>query len=301
MLDAKMRAFLAVAATGSISLGAQQVGLTQAAMSKLIRRLEIEYDTILFDRHRRGVSLRPEGEALLRHAQAATIEFAHAREEIAAARRSQKIDLRLHCGLVYALDWIHHPLREMALRHPDVEFTVDASAYRNTVSRLLKGDYDAVFGFVGDAAADRRLAFTPIHDARTMIFARKGHPWVGGPVPAALLAEARWTEFVDVFLTTERLTTYLLGATGQRPRFQFHTTSLATALELVRSTDSLICLPSPLIRYASTLDLLPIGSEHRIWTYATGCLHRRSSSNVALMQELLELVIQKAEQIAPPP
>lgn len=283
-----------MAETGTISAAAGRIGLTQSALSKLIRRLEHDYGVGLLERHRRGVSLTQEGITLLRHVQAAAIEFDHAREEIAALHDTRKVELRIHCGVAYALDWIHEPVREIAERHPEVNFTIDATAYENIVSRLLSGEYDAAFGFVGDAAQDRRLEFTPVHHVYTMIFGRAGHPLSEGVVTAAELAAASWSEFADVFRTNERLVTYLLATTGLAPRIRFRTSSLATALELVRNTDSLICLPSPLVDYALERGLTPVGIEHKIWSYETGCLVRRSSANVKLLRELLALVIDNA-------
>jgi DNA-binding transcriptional LysR family regulator len=62
---AALQAFVAVADCGSFSRGAEQVHLTQPAVSKRIAALEDELGARLFDRIGRGIHLTPAGEALL--------------------------------------------------------------------------------------------------------------------------------------------------------------------------------------------------------------------------------------------
>ncbi|MEO3414855.1 LysR substrate-binding domain-containing protein [Roseovarius sp. CAU 1744] len=60
-----LRTFLAVAETGSVTLGAAQILRTQSAASLQIKRLEETLGQPVFLRHGRGVSLTPLGERLL--------------------------------------------------------------------------------------------------------------------------------------------------------------------------------------------------------------------------------------------
>ena len=63
-----LRAFLAVAETGSFSQAADRLFLTQPAISKRIAQLETQLDTRLFDRIGRTVSLTESGQALISRA-----------------------------------------------------------------------------------------------------------------------------------------------------------------------------------------------------------------------------------------
>lgn len=64
-----LKAFLAVAGQHSFSEAAEQLHLTQSAVSKRIQQLENQLGTPLFDRHNRTVSLTEAGLALLPRAQ----------------------------------------------------------------------------------------------------------------------------------------------------------------------------------------------------------------------------------------
>ena len=64
----ELRLFLAVARSGSIVKAANEIGLTQPALSKSIAELERAFGVRLFDRTNRGVTPTPHGEVLLRRA-----------------------------------------------------------------------------------------------------------------------------------------------------------------------------------------------------------------------------------------
>lgn len=60
----ELRYFLKAAETGSMSRAAESLGMTQPALSRQIRLLELELKSDLFYRHGRGVSLTPSGAKL---------------------------------------------------------------------------------------------------------------------------------------------------------------------------------------------------------------------------------------------
>src|SRR5688500_10528045 len=62
-----LRAFEAAARRSSFTLAADELGLTQAAISQQIRALESRLGAALFHRRQRGVILTPEGSAYLPH------------------------------------------------------------------------------------------------------------------------------------------------------------------------------------------------------------------------------------------
>src|SRR3954454_12659545 len=57
----QLRAFVAVAESGSFTAAAGQLSLTQSALSVLVRELEADVGVRLFDRHTRGVLLSEAG------------------------------------------------------------------------------------------------------------------------------------------------------------------------------------------------------------------------------------------------
>ena len=79
-----LRAFVAVAETGSFTRAAAQIYLTQPAVSKRIGTLEAELGTRLFDRIGRGIHLTEAGRTLLVHAQTILSQIEDAKRSLPA-------------------------------------------------------------------------------------------------------------------------------------------------------------------------------------------------------------------------
>ena len=77
-----VRVFEAAGRTGNFTAAAQEVGLTQAAVSQRIRNLETRIGSQLFTRQARGVTLTIEGEAWLPHVSQALLGLNRSAEEL---------------------------------------------------------------------------------------------------------------------------------------------------------------------------------------------------------------------------
>src|SRR5437016_10217720 len=91
----QLRAFVAIAESGTFTAGAARVHVTQAAISMQIRQLENETGTRLFVRAPRRVLLTEAGAYLLERARVLSREHDAALEELAAVTGAHKGRLRL--------------------------------------------------------------------------------------------------------------------------------------------------------------------------------------------------------------
>jgi DNA-binding transcriptional LysR family regulator len=78
----QLKAFMLVAETASFSQAAEQLHITQPAVSKRVALLEQQLDTSLFDRIGRSVSLTEAGRALLPHARRVEQEMQAAEQSV---------------------------------------------------------------------------------------------------------------------------------------------------------------------------------------------------------------------------
>ncbi len=85
-----VRAFLAVAETGSLSAAARKLGTSQPTLGRQIRQIETSLDLTLFARRPRGLDLTDSGAALLPHAR----QMAEAMTALALTAAGQTADVR---------------------------------------------------------------------------------------------------------------------------------------------------------------------------------------------------------------
>jgi len=120
-----LKAFLAVAESGSFSAAADKIHLTQPAISKRIALLEEQLNTRLFDRIARQVSLTEAGLALLPRAELILREIANTQQLIDDLSGEVTGRLRLAISHHIGLHRLPPILKEFTRRYQDVAIDVD--------------------------------------------------------------------------------------------------------------------------------------------------------------------------------
>ncbi|WP_300059800.1 LysR substrate-binding domain-containing protein [uncultured Roseobacter sp.] len=151
----RLRPFEAAARLESFSRAAEELGMTQTAVSKQIAQLERELDTPLFDRRNRAVFLTDAGRRLGRVVSAALSEIATEMNALRGARLSG--ELILQCQLCEAFYWLMPRLARFHERHPGVELRVVTTLRPITEATEA---FDVAMQTTGRPSGSHRLAFT---------------------------------------------------------------------------------------------------------------------------------------------
>lgn len=146
----QLRAFHHVAISGGFSNAAAVLNLTQPAVSDQVRRLEEDYDVLLFDRRRKLVALTEAGEKLLEITRRLFEAERQASDLLSETRALRSGQLRIYADAALHLS---APLAAFRNRFPGVQITVSAGN-SDAVTQALKV-YEADIGVVGEPPAER--------------------------------------------------------------------------------------------------------------------------------------------------
>lgn len=142
----QLKAFVAIAESGTFTAGAARVHVTQAAISMQIRQLETETRAQLFIRAPRRVILTEAGERLLARAYAILREHDAALEELAALTGAHRGRLRIgSASAMVTADPLPQILRELRKNHPGVETSAISGTSEMLVQQVLAGELDVAF------------------------------------------------------------------------------------------------------------------------------------------------------------
>ena len=142
----QLRAFVAIAESGTFTAGALRVHVTQAAISMQIRQLENEIGARVFVRAPRHVILTEAGEQLLRRARHILREHDAALDEIAELAGAERGRLRIGSASAMVLtDRLPAILAELRSQHPGAEIGVTSGTSEVLVDQILAGDIDIAF------------------------------------------------------------------------------------------------------------------------------------------------------------
>lgn len=167
----QLRAFHHVAICGGFSRAANELHLTQPAISDQVRKLEEEYDVLLFSRQHRQVALTAMGEKLLAVTHRLFDAESQALELLSESRALRIGTLRL------IADSVHHVLPVLgAFRetYPGVQITVRTGNTETVPARLMS--YEADLGVLGDTTPRREFEVVPLNATPIIAFVAAGHP-----------------------------------------------------------------------------------------------------------------------------
>lgn len=184
---AQIRAFHAVAASGSFTRAAASLHVTQPTLSAQVKALEETYGVALFDRRGRGVQPTELGRRLLDITRRYFGVENEAEELLAATRALSQGHLRL------GADAPHHAMTALAAfnrKYPKIKLTLAIGNAQEVLAGLL--DHRSDVAYIADAADDVRLHATKLRADRLVAVTPKDHAWAAiGTVPAAVLARER--------------------------------------------------------------------------------------------------------------
>lgn len=120
-----LRGFEAAARRLSFTLAADELGLTQSAISRQVKALEDQLGRALFRRGVRSLRLTPAGETLLRSVQAGLREIDRSVDEIRGHRRRRRVAVTTAASLASLV--LVPKLPEFSRSQPGVDIRIDGS------------------------------------------------------------------------------------------------------------------------------------------------------------------------------
>jgi len=166
--------FEAIAEIGNMRQAAEQIGRSQPALSKGVRRLEEAVGSPLFERDGPGIRLTAVGEALRERAQELRGVADHALRDLTDFARGQAGHVRIGSGPI-AADCLLPELCRMMLQEGSrttISIAVGPSAEMH--DQLRKGKIDLLIGLTMEGASEFRTL--PILEDVVVVAARKNHP-----------------------------------------------------------------------------------------------------------------------------
>jgi DNA-binding transcriptional LysR family regulator len=169
-----LRTFLAVHRHSSFTRAAEEVSLSQPAVSRHIKQLEEELGVALFDQVGKVPHLTDAGDALVAEAERVLGALERAAEVVRARETNVVGTLRIGASTAPGFYLLPECLRRFLSEHPavDVDYVVEDS--RKVERMLIRNEIDV--GFVGVPVSSEVLVASPIVEDKIVCFAGASHP-----------------------------------------------------------------------------------------------------------------------------
>jgi len=261
-----LRSFVAIVDAGSMLHAADQVFVTQSALSLQVKRLEDALQQTLFVRDGRRLSLTPAGELLLDYAR----RLLALHDEAIAAVASGQFAGPVRIGMVqdFAEALLGDVLARFSRLHPESQVYARIAGTAELLSLLARGQLDIVIGYAGAEDTDAASIAPMAWFGKADLLGRDVLPL------AVLEKPCRFREAA----------TAALDATGRPWRIAIETPNLSTLRAAVAAGLGVTCRTALFLPDA---DPLPAGVLPSLPQVA--CIIRRGAADDRATRRLLDL------------
>lgn len=189
-----LRTVKAIHDCGGLARAADQLNITQSALSHQIKGLEDQAGVELFVRRSKPMKLSAAGKRLLRLAERILPEIQAIEEEFSGLRdgNSGRLHIAIECHACF--EWLFPVLEKFRKKWPDVDVDIRPGLAFDAMPALQKEEVDLVVS--SDPEKMAGVEFTHLFDYKPVFVASSGHP----------LAQKDWVEAED--FRGETLITY---------------------------------------------------------------------------------------------
>jgi DNA-binding transcriptional LysR family regulator len=259
----QLRHLVALHDTGSFSRAAEQLHLTQPALSRSIQLLEEELGVSLLDRIGKRNEFTAFGKAVLARARRVVFEAEELKRSARLLQEGLTGSLRVGMAPGPAALFMRHVFKRFATEYPQIRLHIAQGATEALLEQLGRKQLDAVVADSRAVAPSEDLVLEQLPDMAAGCLCRAGHPLLA--VQAVTIEHLVRYPIAAPHLSAEiaRIFVERHGAAAHPDRLvTLRCDSVATLLQVVAETDA-VCLGI----YAAGLDALARG-ELRVLTLA---------------------------------
>lgn len=281
----QLKAFLAVAEHASIRAAAKALFISQPAITRTIRELELELDVPLVVRGTRGVELTSYGQAFEVRARLLMAESRRAREELAQIKSGLNGQVCISVSSLPAMLLLPPAFLAFRQRMPDAQLHCIDGHLMSALPALRNGQLDFMLTQLPQPSQEADLCHERLFTSTLVIGARVGHPRLRSRSLATLKNE-EWIGS-DRALIEDLFKSHQLPV----PARILNNQSFEVARSLVERTDLLCLFSAPIV-------------EHELVRHGIRCIHvkeqlpalsvfvitRRNAKLTPSAQSFLELI-----------
>lgn len=177
----QLRAFLAVARSGSYAAAAEATGLSPASLHRAVADLSVALGQRLLERRGRSLILTPAGLRRARGFGLAMAELRSGLTEVAAWQGMSGGRIVVGAMPLSRARWLPETIVRFVAVHPGVDISVHEGSHAELAGPLRDGDIDLILGALREDTEVDDLDQEPVFEDRPALIMRAGHPLLADP------------------------------------------------------------------------------------------------------------------------
>ncbi|EGT5710581.1 transcriptional regulator CynR [Cronobacter dublinensis subsp. dublinensis] len=293
MLARHIRYFQAVAEHLSFTKAAAALHVSQPALSQLVKQLEEELGTQLFDRSGRTIRLTDTGMAYLQYVRRASHELREATRAIHDVDDLSRGSLRLAVTPTFTTYLVGPLVEAFHARYPKITLNVREISQESIEDLLQAGELDVGIAFGEVSCPD--IEALPLLDETLALVVNSEHPLATKKsVGLQTLSTESLVLLSKEFATREQIDSYCRKH-GIHPQVQMEANALGAVIEIVRRTALSTLLPAKTAVAQDNLVALSLEPERL--TRTAVLMRRRDAYQSFAARAFTELAVKVCTQL----
>ncbi len=161
---------------GSLTKAADQLFLTQSALSHQLKELEKELNVKIVDRVGKRMLLTPYGQEVYRSAINILKEEDKLIRNLDLLSKGKKGHITLSTGCYTSYHWLPALLRDFEKHYPEIEVKINVDATGKIIEKLENGEID--IGIINRKENGRQIDFNVLFKDEMVALVSVNHPWI---------------------------------------------------------------------------------------------------------------------------
>jgi len=172
----KLRHIVAVDGCRSVTRAAEQLGLSQSAVTKSIAAIERDLGYLLFERQAQGMTTTVEGRRFINRARRIIADLDQLSEDSRHDREERELLLRVVVCPASLEGPLSRAVRQFIIKNPECRIHLSGRTIETGARLLQQGDVDICIGSTAGLAASSDFDLHELPDLVVSLFVRRGHP-----------------------------------------------------------------------------------------------------------------------------
>jgi LysR family transcriptional regulator, regulator of abg operon len=294
----QLRVYLAVAEQQSIRGAARSVGLSQPAVTKTVRELEVSFGTPLIRRSVRGIELTEIGAAFAVRARLLVEEMRRATEEIEQMRTGATGTVNCAVSALVALTVFPVAYSKFSAQAPQAAVKVSEGGRALEAAQLRDGTLDFAIVHSLDRHEDDDFESITLFEMPLAICARRMHPLVGKRSLKHLL-DAQWIAPTSGSDEDPMLRAIFQMSQLPAPRNVTWCPSFTTALGLLTHNDMISIFGQPLVpKFLRHHSIVPLKVREPLPKVVVSLITRKKGRPTPIAQRMMDCIVAACREFA---
>mgnify|MGYP003135316781 CR=1 FL=1 len=293
----QLKYFISIAETNSVTQSAEDLHLSQPALSRGIRQLEEELGVELFQRLPRAMRLTRYGESFLKHAQSVFVQLSDAQAELKHLSERIEDEIVIGAGPSWIGGCLPDIVGQLSRSYPGVSVKVHSGYDQQLTLMLRQGALDFILTEISSDPDRNDLLQEPLIHCPYVVVSRSAHPLAQETnIPLERLLGFSWAMPYLAMSAQDRLIGLFQSQNLPAPAPLFQSTSFGFIMRLLETSDALSFVVSSSLKTVRSESVVALNLAQDMPVRHAGIVRRPSAWLSPATETMMEMLRAHCEQ-----